>query len=104
MLEITLKSSQSRFLRRPYSLLLGFLAVAGLSCLDALAQSLGAFIGTGSIVNARMEHTATLLNDSRVLIGGDLWSVHGTYALHKYTMSGSVVTRQPKPHRYWPFR
>lgn len=79
-------------------MLLGFLAVAGLSCLDAHAQSHGAFIGTGRIVNARMEHTATLLNDGR-----GLWSAQGTYALHKYTTGGAVVTGQPEPHHYWPF-
>ena len=48
---------------------LAFLFVAGLST-DALAQSSGTFVATGSMHGPRDGFTATLLNDGRVLVTG----------------------------------
>lgn len=64
------KLSQSRFLRMPGSLLLGFFVIAGLWAPDSLAQSAGTFMPTGNLNVPRVGHTATLLNDGRVLIAG----------------------------------
>lgn len=47
--------------------LLGFLALAGLTAPGVLAQT---FVKTGDLTAPRIGHTATLLNDGRVLING----------------------------------
>ena len=49
---------------------LGFVVLFALSTLDALAQSPGKFVAIGTTTTQRNGHTATLLQDGRVLITG----------------------------------
>jgi hypothetical protein len=74
-----IKTARKRLqLLRRCSPLLGFLVVAGPSALDALAQPSGTLILTGQMTTPRIGHTATRLNDGRVLITGGFSSWIGT--------------------------
>ena len=92
--------STDRF-RTIHTLLLGGLLAAGLAATAAapvFAQTSGTWTTTGSMHNARTDHTATLLQNGQVLVvGGFTGSVLASTELYdstrgKWTASGSLST------------
>ena len=58
-------------------LTIGFLIGGGILFPHCFAQSPGTFAPTGSMTNARAAHTATMLQDGRVLIAGGTNGIAG---------------------------
>jgi len=77
-------------IKRLILVLFGF----ALATVDALAQSQGTFVVTGSMATERVAHTATTLRDGRILIAGGWTDRAEIYdpATGRFTSTGSMIT------------